>query len=178
MNNVDIYEYLSKRLFCNFESGELFWLENPLQKRNWNERMVGTKAGNLSPKGYIRIKVWFFGKVRIVLAHRLIFYMKYGYLPIQVDHKDRVRSNNSISNLRDANEEKNSYNKNLSSLNTSGYKGVCWNKASRKWVARIGFKNNRILVGRFDDIEEANEALQKVRFKLHGEFATNGIKEQ
>lgn len=45
--------------------------------------------------------------------------------------------------------------------NTSGYKGVYWNKKEQKWIAKIGFKNKTITLGRFDDIKDAIEARKR-----------------
>lgn len=45
--------------------------------------------------------------------------------------------------------------------NTSGIKGVCWDKKRKKWVAQIGFKGYNYHLGRFDTKEEAGEARKK-----------------
>ena len=42
--------------------------------------------------------------------------------------------------------------------NTSGVRGVSWHKGQNKWQARIGFKGKTILLGYFDDIEDAKAA--------------------
>lgn len=56
-------------------------------------------VGSLNPDGYVR--VWCNGKLR--MKHRLIFFLGHGYLPEpeeEIDHIDKVRSNNALSNLR------------------------------------------------------------------------------
>lgn len=57
------------------------------------------------------------------------------------------------------------YNTNFGSIicekpknNSSGYKGVCWNKYHNKWQAYIRLHNKRIHLGYFDDIEDAVKA--------------------
>lgn len=39
--------------------------------------------------------------------------------------------------------------------NTSGYRGVCWNKQRQKWKAYISISNKRICLGHFEDKNEA-----------------------
>jgi hypothetical protein len=172
---TDVYVHLSTRIKCDFKTGILIWKNNPHQKRNWNYRMEGTQCGTLDATGYVRLKVYIDGKIHIGLAHRLIFYMKYGYLPVNVDHINRIRNDNRLCNLRDATRQTNTYNSTLSKTNTSGYKGICWHKATKTWIARIGVNGTRIVVGRYTDIDVAYKELQKVRKKLHGKFATNGM---
>jgi len=55
--------------------------------------------------------------------------------------------------------------------NTSGYKGVCYEKLTNKWRATIGLNNKLKSIGNFDTKEEAAEAYRKASALLHGEFA-------
>jgi hypothetical protein len=57
--------------------------------------------------------------------------------------------------------------------NTSGYKGVCWNKKNSKWLARIRINNKRIYLGYFDNIFDADAAYKLAAIKFHGEYARN-----
>lgn len=73
-----------------------------------------------------------------------------------VDHIDRVRHNNTVSNLRWATRSENQYNRTY--FGTSGIRGVSWNKAREKWVAYYNRNGKRIQVGYFLTKEEAAEA--------------------
>ena len=56
-------------------------------------------VGSQSPDGYVRL--WCNGRLR--MKHRLIFFLGHGCLPQpgqEIDHIDKVRSNNALSNLR------------------------------------------------------------------------------
>lgn len=55
--------------------------------------------------------------------------------------------------------------------NTSGYKGVTWDKREQKWRARIGKEGKRKHLGYFDTAEEAHEAYKNAAPEYHGEFA-------
>ena len=43
----------------------------------------------------------------------------------------------------------------LSSLNTSGYRGVSWSKSNKNWMVRVFNKGKRVLVGSFKSALEA-----------------------
>ena len=87
-----------------------------------------------------------------------------------VDHIDCNKFNNTISNLRWASTQENSFNSSLSSKNTSGIKGVCWEKQYNRWKVRLMINNKSIHLGYFDDINDAKLARQKKAVELFGEF--------
>ena len=75
-----------------------------------------------------------------------------------VDHKDNNRTNNNISNLRFATSKENNQNRKLSSRNTSGCKGVCFDKRAKKWHAQIKIDGIRVHIGYYDNLEDAKIA--------------------
>ena len=75
-----------------------------------------------------------------------------------VDHKDNNPQNNHISNLRFATNKENQHNSKLSNNNTSGYKGVCWQKRVKKWRAQIVIDGIHVHIGLFDNLEDAKTA--------------------
>ncbi len=89
---------------------------------------------------------------------------------VQVDHKDRNGLNNQRSNLR-ITIDQNQQNAGLRKDNTSGYKGVHWNKNRGRWQARIKFRSKHIGLGLFTDILDAARAYNKAALELFGEFA-------
>lgn len=56
---------------------------------------------------------------------------------IQIDHIDRNKRDNRKVNLRICSSSENKVNQNLNATNTSGYKGVYWDKKSKKWRTQI-----------------------------------------
>jgi hypothetical protein len=131
---------------------------------------IGKGAYIHKSTGYKVIKV----DCRQYREHRLIWLFINGTLPRFLDHIDGNKVNNSIENLRKASISENMHNMTLSSHNTSGVKGVSWNKQSQKWRARIKLKKKEIHIGNFTTLEEARIAICKAREKLHGEFMNNG----
>jgi hypothetical protein len=88
-----------------------------------------------------------------------------------IDHIDNNRTNNNISNLRWATLGENSHNSNIRKSNTSGVKGVGFNKASNKWRARITVDGIKIHLGSYDTKEEAQEARIRKANEAFGNFA-------
>ncbi len=75
-----------------------------------------------------------------------------------VDHIDNNRSNNLLINLRWTTHTENCQNSSLSKRNSSGIKGIYFNKASQKWHAQIKIDGIKIHIGYFTDIEDAKQA--------------------
>ena len=155
MNILDIYDYFEYR------NGELFW-----KKTNSPRAKIGSQAGYLR-KGYKNIGF----NLKEYPTHHIVFFMFKGYLPKMIDHIDGNRLNNKIENLREANFNENARNSKKPSNNTSGYKGVCWNKTKKKWQANITINNKLFFLGRFDNKELAYKAYCNAATKHFGEFA-------
>lgn len=54
--------------------------------------------------------------------------------------------------------------------NTSGVKGVTWDKTRNKWVAQIQFRKKNYHLGRFEKKEDAIESRKIAEEKIFGEF--------
>jgi hypothetical protein len=128
---------------------------------------IGDVAGSKLNNGYIIIRVL----NKKYLAHRLAWLYMTGNFPSQtIDHINRIKDDNRLCNLRHADQSHNNLNvcKNVS--NTSGYKGVNWNKNRKKWAVRCTVNGERIFLGYFDDVKLANIAYDDFAKKHHGEF--------
>lgn len=90
---------------------------------------------------------------------------------IQVDHIYHDTLDNRKINLRIDIENKNHQNTKKPKHNTSGYKGVCWNKWAKKWHVGIKVKNKIIRIGYFDNLIEGALAYDKASILYHGEYA-------
>ena len=124
---------------------------------------VGDIAGSLDGDGYLCISL----QRRLYKAHRLAWLHTYGVWPKdQIDHINRIGTDNRISNLREATNKQNSQNRSKSSNNTSGHPGVGWYKPTSKWVAQIKHNQKLIHLGYFTNIEDA-VAARKAAEKLY-----------
>jgi hypothetical protein len=108
------------------------------------------------------------GKRTPLLMHRLIMNAQKGE---HVDHIYHQTLDNRKSELRVCTPAQNGWNRGLQANNTSGYKGVNWDKQSRKWKAQIRHNGKIINLGRYATPELANEARCRGAAELHGEFA-------
>lgn len=88
-----------------------------------------------------------------------------------VDHINGNTLDNRKQNLRICSQQQNTMNNsNIRSNNTSGYKGVTWDKSKNKWTAQITVNYKNIHLGRYDKIEDAIKARQKAEIKYFGEY--------
>jgi hypothetical protein len=129
--------------------------------------VAGSRAG-ANGHGYIIISI----DRRKYRAHRLAFLYMTGAMPPEfVDHINRDRADNRWVNLRLATNQENTGNAGLRRNNTSGHRGVAWDKSRGKWMAH-GTRGGRFIgLGRFDDIEEAAAVAQKWQEENFKEFA-------
>ena len=121
----------------------------------------------LNKRGYILRSTMINNKYTVIHMHRIIIKCPSEKM---VDHISGNKSDNRKNNLRICNNLENSWNRAISKLNSSGYKGVNWHKASKKWEARIGFKNKRIHLGFFKNIKDAVNIYNVSAIKFYGEF--------
>ena len=101
--------------------------------------------------------------------HRFILQLEKG--DRAVDHKDGDGLNNQKNNLRICSNAENVRNKRISPKNTSGYKGVCFEKQTGKWKAQITVNYDHHNLGRFSTKELAYQSYCEAAKRLHGEFA-------
>jgi hypothetical protein len=121
-------------------------------------------------KGYYFVGLSKNGKKKFHSVHRLV---ALAFVPLEpgkdyVDHRDGDRTNNSLTNLRWVTNQQNTQNQSLSKNNTSGYKGVCFNRG--KWKACIMVDGKHINLGDFEKIEEAAAVRAARANQEFGEF--------
>jgi len=94
---------------------------------------------------------------------------------VEVDHEKGNRLDNRKSELRICTRSQNCANrKKLQATNTSGFKGVCFSKASQKWQAGIKVHGKSIYLGQYLTPEEAHAAYCAAAKALFKEFANEG----
>ena len=124
----------------------------------------GETTGYQRKDGYMSIRI--FG--RNYPAHRLAWLHVTGQWPTgQIDHINRVRSDNRWDNLRDCTASQNRQNMTVPSHNKSGYRGVSWDAQSRKWRAGIKYQGKSRNLGGYDTPEEAARAYAAAAAAFH-----------
>ena len=107
---------------------------------------------------------------KAIIMHRVILGLSFGD-GLQVDHINRDKLDNRKSNLRVCTVAQNSANKGICKNNTSGFKGVIFDKSRGKFMAKIKFENKPITIGRFQTAIEAAKAYNEAAIKYFKEFA-------
>jgi len=147
------------------QSGKFYSLTS-----NSNVKVGEEPKGSVDSKGYVRIGVC--GK--LYRAHRLAFLCMGVELPVQVDHKDMDKTNNSWDNLRPSTNQTNQWNTKKRVTNTSGHKNVFWRPERNHWQVRIATKDNpRKYIGSYKDFEEAVKAATAARIEHQQEFSNH-----
>ena len=107
-----------------------------------------------------------------VYMHRLIFGLRKNIdYSIQVDHINHNRADNRKENLRLVDNSHNQMNTKIGKNNLSGEKGVSFQKASQKYMARITVNKKVIYLGLFEDIKDAKNARKEAEKEYFGEYA-------
>lgn len=119
---------------------------------------------HLTTTGYARTQIT--GSRVFVYMHRLLLNTCF-----RVDHINGSRLDNRLANLRECSVSQNAWNRGKVSRNTSGYKGVSWDKKNKRWRVLIMAHGKQIHVGRFDDIQDARKAYLEKAKQVHGKFA-------
>lgn len=147
------------------ETGIFVWIKKPHYKANVR---VGMIAGCLDRAGYVLIRI----DGQSVRGHRLAWLYVYGYFPIEVDHRNGVRSDNKLLNLREATRGQNCANRGRPPCNTTGFKGVT--RRGQQFVASIKKDRRRYHLGTFTTGEQAHVAYTTAAQQFFGEFANAG----
>ncbi len=109
-------------------------------------------------------------RVRVNLFERpcsfacTIYEMHYGDLKekLEVGHLNKIPTDNRLENLYLQNRSLSQLRRNLSRVNSSGFKGVSWRKDKQKWKATITKNYKQIFIGYFYNIENAIAAYEAV----------------
>lgn len=149
-------EYLRSIFNYNKETGILTGNESR------GNRKAGKPIGNRTTKGYLVVRL----NGQNLSVARVIWIMEFGTRPPQIDHINRVRDDNRLCNLRAADQTTNARNKRTQKNNTSGTKGVSFDRQSGMWKARIGTGNGRATVGMFREKSLAISARKEAEKSL------------
>jgi hypothetical protein len=93
----------------------------------------------------------------------------FGSIPegLTVDHKNGIRDDNCLENLRLADNSGQGQNQKMKVNNTSGFVGVSYVKRLDKWLAQIEINNINIYIGVYEFPEEASKAYVKAKIRFH-----------
>ena len=153
------------------DTGKLHWRHRPRQyfkcERDylaWNAQRAGREALTaLDSNGYCNGAIF----NRRYKAHRVAFAIHHGRWPEQqIDHINRIKTDNRAENLRDCSGTVNKRNIGRRSNNKSGITGVCWSRG--RWRASITIQGKSKHLGMFKRIEDAVAARKTAETGLYG----------
>jgi hypothetical protein len=135
------------------------------QKLRWWNRQPGDTLGCKSPQNY-----WYIGVGgKQYPAHRLAwFYVHKEWPPGDIDHINRNRLDNRISNLRAVTRSQNLHNATPRNSTKTSVTGVYQTPKGKgkPWRASITVNYKRIWLGQFDTKEAAIAARKDAEFRL------------
>lgn len=135
-------------------TGALWWR---VGRRCRGAPVAGVPAGHLhTPSGYWVIRV--VGEQ--LRAHRIAWAITHGRWPVnQLDHIDRDRTNNRLSNLREVTPAENQQNMAAEKSSVTGVIGIGFSPGRQNpWLASIVLDSKRKFLGNFPDPQSAIEA--------------------
>jgi hypothetical protein len=139
-----------------FRDGRIFTLSKKCKKyEKWNER-----PSNPNNDGYIRLHIG----AKMYLVHRLIMIAFVGDSDQEVDHINRIKTDNRFENLRYCNRRENGLNRDFVE-NAKGYY-----RHHTKWRASIRINNKLKHLGSFDNEEDARQAYVDARDKRQNDL--------
>lgn len=140
---------------------------NLIRKVSKANQPAGAVAGSVNARGHVNVQV----DGGLCAAHRIVFLMVHGWLPVEIDHINRIKTDNRVENLRPATSSQNKGNVTPNRSNTSGYRGVSLNSRSGKWHAQIKINGKQTYLGRRDTPEQAALLYNDAAIQHFGEFA-------
>lgn len=147
-------------------SGLFTWKRRSDVGPRWNGRYPGKRAGCLCG-GYVLLRL----HKRHYRAARIAWLYVHGQWPQGlIDHANCDGTDNRIANLRVATVAQNQCNSRRRANNTSGIKGVTWNKDRSKWQAQICVGYRHIHLGLFVIKQDAAAAYAAAAEQHQGDF--------
>lgn len=144
----------------NPNTGKFYWKF----RVNSKIRRIGQEAGFIGKIGYVIIGI----DDCELSGHKLAWFYVHKKWPKQIDHKNGIKSDNRLKNLREATTSQNGINKKRPRRdNKTGFIGIFFDpKRNKSWLATVG----KFYCGRHETIEEALLARNKKGEQIYGDF--------
>jgi len=155
-NNDDFKKHSMEMFDYDPDSGVFIYKKSDKRKKE------GDVVGSLNGKGYLIVQI----NNKMYALHRLAFlYMEGEFPEHEVDHINRIKTDNRWENLRAVTHQENQRNLSIASNNTSGVTGVYWHDGANKWRAQIIINGKNKHLGLFNKLKEAKRARREAEEK-------------
>ena len=163
-------EYLNQMF--ELKNGTLRFKARPVEHfktqsafKSWNTKFAGKIAGCKNSDGYIVVAI----KHKLYYAHRIVYKMVHNEEPLIIDHADRSKGNNSVSNLRAADHSKNGVNSVNRVRKNDLPRGVHKTRNGR-YVAYLYRDCKSLNLGTFDSVSQATNVREAAAYAYSGPF--------
>lgn len=104
--------------------------------------------------------------------HKIHMHREINHTPedFETDHINGNKLDNRRINLRTASRSQNAFNQKINKNNTSGVRGVYWQKLNKKWQAKIYINGMNHSLGYFTDLSDAKAVYNQAAADAFGEF--------
>ncbi len=143
---VDLNEF--RNFKYNPETGDIF---------NENGKIITSEDS----RGYRRCGKMINKKWLYVKTHRLAWFLTYNEIPKIIDHKNGIKNDNRLENLRNCDNSTNQHNREA--------KGGSYHKRDKVWQASITINGRQKYIGIYDTEEEMYKAYLEAKKKYHKE---------
>lgn len=128
---------------------------------------MGVRCGTVKKAGYTILTL----DRTLFRAHRVAWFFVHGEWPKdEIDHINRMRSDNRLANLRIADRSKNGFNKPVRSDSKIGVKNVSYDQETGVYYVRLVIDKKPFNFGGFATIGEAAACAATERLKHHQLF--------
>lgn len=159
---------LESFFYVDSDEGVLIWRFHPVCPS-----LIGKRVQGNANNKYTKVTVPGYGQFYL---HRIIWLYVNGSSPDVLDHINRDKSDNRISNLRECTASENEKNKVSHGSNQHGYTGVT-KLPSGRYQARVSIPGSRVSLGTFDTPEHAAGARMAFLILKYPDFARSEIEE-
>lgn len=140
------------------ESGVFTWLKPAARVK------VGDVVGSLDAHGYLVTKI----RGNNVKLHRLAWFYMTGELPREIDHINRIKTDNRFANLRAVTDGSlQNQNKGLQKNNKTGIRGVQFKRSRKIYIAKLRVHRKQVFYGEFATLDDAVAARIAAEAKYH-----------
>lgn len=165
-SDLEMLKDMSQYLRYDSLTGIFTWIK---RTSKFSSIKIGQQAGSINGDGYL---IFMFKGVHYRCC-RIAWLFYYGVLPSDlIDHRDGIRINDCIANLRECSNMLNQQNRKYAKYGTAtGLLGVSFQAKTGKYATKIRVDKKTIFIGLFNTPEQANQAYLDKKRELH-QFCT------
>lgn len=161
-------KFLKSIMRYNKRTGVFTWKRRSDVPHRINKQHAGKRAGSVSTNGRRIIKIDGIFYYASILAW---IYVTGRQSKFEIDHKNRIKSDDRFNNLREATHAQNSRNRVHPTVPKSGERNIHFHTESNVYMVKFMINRRYRYFGSFRTVAEAIPVRDRVARKLHGKFS-------